>query len=153
MLSLLVLNLYLVDPSIHLLFLHCPVMRSNTLLLMLGIAMTGAGCSDGRPERIPVSGQVLIDGQPLEHGFVQVIPANDRAATGKLGPNGRFQLTTFETNDGCVPGTHPVAVIANESIDARSLRWHAPKSYMNPDVSQLVVDVKEATDSLKIELT
>ena len=46
-----------------------------------------------------------------------------------------------------------MAVIANESIDARSQRWHAPKSYMNPDVSQLVVDVKEATDPLKIELT
>jgi hypothetical protein len=153
MLSLRVLNLHVVDPSMHLILLRCPVMPSNTLLLILGISITGAGCSDGRPERIPVSGQVLIDGQPLEHGFVQVIPANDRAATGKLGPHGRFQLTTFETNDGCVPGTHPVAVIANESIDPQSQRWHAPKSYMNPDVSLLVVDVKEATDSLKIELT
>lgn len=129
-------------------------MISRTLIsLLLAASMTAVGCSDGRPQRFPVSGQVLIDGEPLEKGFVQVIPANDRAASGKLGPGGRFQLTTFEPNDGCVAGTHKVAVIGNESVDAQSQKWHAPKSYMDAENSGLTVTVSEEVTELKIELT
>jgi hypothetical protein len=100
-----------------------------------------------------VSGQVLIDGKPLEFGFVQVIPEGDRAAQGDIGPDGRFQLTTYETGDGCVPGKHKVRVVAKEETGPHSRRWHAPKDYMNPDKSGLTVDITEATDSLVIELS
>jgi hypothetical protein len=122
-------------------------------LLTVCLFMSTAGCGDGRTQRFPVSGQVTIDGVPLEHGFVQVIPANDRPATGKIGSDGRFQLTTYEPNDGCVPGTHKVAIIANETLDPRSQKWHAPKSYMDPTTSELEVTVTEATSPLKLELT
>mgnify|MGYP007123522310 FL=1 len=111
------------------------------------------GCSDGRSQRFPVAGQVLIDGEPLGYGFIQVIPANDRPATGIIGPDGRFQLTTFETNDGCVSGNHSVTVIANESLGATGQRWHAPKKYMDPSTSELQVNVEGATQSLTIELS
>jgi hypothetical protein len=96
---------------------------------------------------------VLIDGQPLEHGFIQVIPEGDRAAMGKLGPGGRFSLTTFEPDDGVVPGKHPVAVIASESLGAASQRWHAPKKYMDPTTSGLSVEVTAPTDALEINLS
>lgn len=110
------------------------------------------GCDD-RPRRVAASGRVLIDGKPLEYGFVQVVPEGDRPAIGQLGPGGRFTLTTFDENDGVVPGTHPVAVIAMESIDAVSQRWHAPKKYMSHETSGLTITVEEPTDSLEINLS
>ncbi|MCA9032121.1 MAG: hypothetical protein KDA66_14995 [Planctomycetaceae bacterium] len=123
------------------------------LLSSLAVMAVMPGCSDGRPKRVPVSGQVLIDGKPLEHGFVQVIPANDRAASGQIGSDGRFTLTTFTTDDGCVPGNHVVTIIANESIDPQSQRWHAPKKYCDPTTSDLKIDIVDATDDLVINIS
>ena len=122
-----------------------------TLIGVLGIILVG--CGDGRPRRVLVSGQVLIDGKPLEHGFVQVVPAGDRAANGKLGPGGRFTLETFDPKDGCVPGRHGVAIIGLESINAASQRWHAPKKYMTAETSGLHVNIEGPTDDLKIEIS
>ncbi|HPM79489.1 MAG TPA: hypothetical protein PLF81_02255 [Candidatus Anammoximicrobium sp.] len=96
---------------------------------------------------------MLIDGQPLTHGFVQVIPKGNRAATGEIGADGRFSLTTFTPGDGCVPGRHPAAVIATESINATSQRWHAPKKYADVTRSGLEVNVEKATDNLEIQLS
>lgn len=127
--------------------------RSRWLLWAVCVVVaSGCGGAD-RPERVKVSGQVLIDGQPLEHGFVQVTPAKARPSTGKLGPGGRFRLTTFEPDDGCVPGKHPVAVIGVQSVDGSSQRWHAPKKYSSAETSGLHVEIPQATDSLLINLT
>ena len=127
-------------------------MRRGLLIAILGVALCSSGCSN-RPKLIPVSGTVLIDGQPLTYGAVQVQPDDARAAYGKLGPDGRFTLTCYETNDGCVPGTHPVAVVAGEPAGANATRWLAPKKYSEAATSGLTVDIKEPTDKLVIQLT
>jgi hypothetical protein len=102
---------------------------------------------------VPVSGRVLIDGEPVEHGNIRIFPQDERAASGKLGPDGRFELTTYEKGDGCVLGTHAVTVNALEPIDANSQRWHAPEKYRNVETSGLTLEVTEATDNAVIELT
>lgn len=122
-------------------------------LLAAACAVALAGCGDRGPKLVPAAGIVLIDGKPLTHGVVQVVPAGGRAASGKIGPDGRFTLTTFRDNDGCYVGTHPVAVVANESIDGTSQRWHAPKKYVSADASGLTVTITGPTDDLKVELT
>ena len=127
-------------------------MRRITLTLLLSLALLPAGCDDG-PEIVPVSGQVLIDGKPLTHGFVQVGPKGYRPASGDIGPDGRFTLTTSEPGDGIVIGTHPAAVIGTESIDGTKQRWHAPRKYQDFSTSGLTVTVDGPTDSLKIELS
>lgn len=119
----------------------------------LGLAVSVAGCGDGRPERVPVSGRVLIDGEPLPLGVIQVIPADARVAQGKIGSDGRFELTTYEKGDGCVPGTHSVAVISREILNASAQRWLAPKKYTQPSTSELTVNIDGATDDLVVELT
>jgi hypothetical protein len=125
-----------------------------TFGLIIGVlTAVFSGCGDGLPARVPVAGRVLIDGQPVEHGFVQVIPRGDRAAVGELGPGGTFRLTTFEPNDGCVLGDHAVAVIGMESIDSSSQRWHAPKKYADPETSELRANIQGPTDSLEINLS
>jgi hypothetical protein len=111
------------------------------------------GCGDGRPRLIPVSGRVSIDGRPVEHGNIRVYPDSYRAASAKLGPGGRFELSTYEPGDGCLPGKHAVTVNALEVIDANSQRWHAPKNYRNVETSGLLIEIDNPTDSVKIELT
>lgn len=111
-----------------------------------------AGCGDGRPARVPVSGRVLIDGKPLSAGNIRVYPAANRAATAKIEPDGRFTLSTYEFGDGCVIGVHPVSVMGSTLLNARTMRWFAPKKYASAQTSGLVLDVKDPTDSAQIQL-
>ena len=129
------------------------VMRTVSVLFACIAVALLAGCGDGRPTRVPAGGRVLIDGKPLALGFVQVVPEGDRPATGKIGEDGRFSLTTFDENDGVVPGKHRVAVMAVEPIDGSSQRLHVPKKYNDPATSELQIEVTEPTDALEINLS
>lgn len=111
-----------------------------------------AGCGGGGPKIVPVSGTVTIDGQPLTYGHVQVLPDGWRPASGRLDGTGRFTLTTTTPNDGCAVGTHPVAVLAGESITPETMKWHAPSKYADVKTSNLTVTITGPTDDLKIEL-
>lgn len=119
--------------------------------LTLILALCAAGCSDGRPACVPVSGVVLVDGKPVTEGVVRIRPDGAASAAGRIGPDGRFTLTTFEEDDGCVLGTHPVEVFAFESRSG-GYYWHAPKKYSEPD-SGLKVTISGPTNDLKVELT
>ncbi|MEZ6064556.1 MAG: hypothetical protein R3B90_02350 [Planctomycetaceae bacterium] len=111
------------------------------------------GCGESRPGIVPIKGQVMIDGKPLTHGFIQVLPADARPASAKIGPDGRFTLSTFGEDDGCVPGTHPVTVVATESIDATSTKWHAPKAYADPATTNLKVNIAPGHEEITINLS
>lgn len=114
--------------------------------------LTLAGCGDGGPKIVPVSGFVTIDGRPLTYGHIQVIPTGWRPATGRIGGDGRFTLTTNVPNDGCAVGTHPVAILASEPVGPETLKWHAPQKYADIKTSNLTVTISGPTDDLKIEL-
>lgn len=121
-------------------------------LALAGCALL-AGCSDGRPTRVPISGRVLIDGQPLESGMIRFYPAENRAATGNIEPDGSFTLTTYELGDGCVLGQHPVIIMGTKVLNSRTVRWFAPKKYAGLETSGLVFDVTGPTDSAEFNLT
>jgi hypothetical protein len=112
-----------------------------------------AGCGDSGPKIVPASGIVLIDGQPLTYGHIQVLPDGWRPASAKIGPDGRFTLTTTVTGDGCAMGTHPVAILASESITPENTKWHAPKHYADAKTSTLTVTINGPTTDLKVELS
>lgn len=120
------------------------------LILWAGLGTTGC---ESKPRIVKVSGVVLIDGKPLTLGFVQVAPLGYRAASGKINPDGSFSLTTHAENDGCVVGTHPVAVIGLETLGPTSQKWHAPKKYNSTETSGLTITVDKPTTDLKINLT
>jgi hypothetical protein len=122
-------------------------------LLTMVTAVALLGCGDGRPTRAPVSGQVLIDGRPLEFGYVNFIPNEGRSSGAKLGPEGRFSLTCFEQNDGAIVGSHRVAVNAGEPVGADRIRWHAPKKYVDPASSGLIQEVPGPIEGLVIRLS
>lgn len=119
---------------------------------LLGIALVAGGCSDGRPTRVPVSGQVLFNGQPLQTGFVRVMPNEGRVAIGKLDKNGRFILTTYEKGDGCLPGTHSVEIhSADNSKEGFSIPL-IPLKYSKKATSGLSVTIDGPTEDLTFSL-
>lgn len=125
----------------------------TVLLAAAAVAVLAlAGCGDGGPKIVPVSGVVLLDGQPLTYGHIQVMPAGWRPASGRLDGSGRFTLTTTAPNDGCAVGTHPVVVLAGESLTPETMKWHAPSKYADVSTSNLTVTITGPTDDLKIEL-
>jgi len=111
-----------------------------------------SGCGETRPDRVPVSGQVLIDGKPLTCGHVRFVPEGARPSGGTIGPDGRFSLTCYDGEDGAVPGHHRIEVSASEPAPGGT-RWHAPKKYNRYETSGLETNVDGPTDSVTIELT
>jgi hypothetical protein len=118
------------------------------LLLLLPLL---AGCDD-RPRRVPVSGVVTIDGQPLDRGNIKFVPQNGRPSAGAIGEDGRFTLTCYDGNDGALLGTHRVQVASNRIISDSKIEWFAPPKYADFRTSEISVDITEPVEDLKIEL-
>jgi hypothetical protein len=112
-----------------------------------------AGCGDSLPERVPVSGRVMIDGQPLSQGAIMVAPQDERPSMGAIAADGSFTLSCYEKGDGAVPGTHKVSITATEPLNDRQVRWHAPKKYAHINTSGLTATIDGPTDDLVINLT
>ena len=123
------------------------------LLLLLSAQVTLSGCGDGRPKRLSVSGQVLIDGEPLTFGYIRFVPEGARPSGGRLDEQGRFTLSCYGENDGIIPGVHRVEVDASESLSSTKVKWHAPKKYFRYTNSGLTQEIGESTESLVIQLT
>lgn len=123
-----------------------------SIVLLAFALLSAAGCGDGKPKRVAVSGQVLIDGEPVKGGSIQFIPEGARPSSGDLDENGRFTLRCFDKDDGAVVGTHRVKIAAR-AMEGDKLRWYAPEEYADLDKADLTVEITEPTDSLVIELT
>jgi hypothetical protein len=127
--------------------------QTNALVILSICASLACGCGDGRPKRVPVSGKVLIDGEPLKFGAVVFAPETGRASTGPLDANGHFSLTCYTQNDGALLGKHRVQVLGTEQVDVTTARVHAPKKYAALETSGLSEEITGPTDSLVINLT
>lgn len=111
-----------------------------------------SGCGD-RPTLVPVSGRVLIDGQPLTYGSVRFLPPNSRLSSGSLDSEGRFTLTCMVEGDGAVLGPHAVEVLAMEHISDTKMKWLVPKKYSDASTSGLTREITGPTEDVLIELT
>jgi hypothetical protein len=79
--------------------------------MLVWAAAVGGGCGPSRPARIPITGLVTFDGEPLAGASVTLVPvAGGRPATGATDAAGRFSLTTFGGQDGVIPGGYDAAV-------------------------------------------
>lgn len=121
-----------------------------------------AGCSDGKPRRYPVRGQVKFsDGTPLRRGTVEFQSIGQdppMTATGSIRPEGMFELETFGGNDGAIAGKHRVVVVGDDEIGTREERpWRIPKSLVHPrhgsfKTSGLEVTVEPKSNTVTIEV-
>lgn len=117
------------------------------------ISLLLAGCGDGRPERVKVSGRVLIDGKPLSYGTIRFVPEGARPSYARIGQDGSFTLTCFGDEDGIIPGTHRVEINAGEALSETKVKWHAPGKYASYKTSGITETIEKSTDSLTIELS
>lgn len=109
-----------------------------------------AGCNDGRPKRVTVSGQALIDGAPLAFGSVRFIPVGGgRPSVADLGPDGRFDFG----KEGVVAGKQRIEIIASEQVGPAGYRWHAPEKYASYATSGLEQDISQPTNDLVLTLS
>lgn len=76
------------------------------------------GC-DGRPSRVPVTGNVTYEGQPVKEGTIIFEVAGNRPAEGKIVDGKIVDVFTFEPGDGgAIPGKAKVAVYATGAAPA-----------------------------------
>lgn len=125
----------------------------------LVLSLSAIGCGPTRPAVVPAAGIVTLDGKPLVGGFIRLVPAASRPATGEIGPDGRFTLGTFAAADGCVPGTHGVEVIGPlptggetaAAVPAPTVT--VPARYRDAQTSGLTITITGPTRDLSISLS
>ncbi len=117
-----------------------------------------AGCGDGRPQRVVVTGTVRYNGTPVEGAHVMFTPTGARPASARTDAEGRFELRTFDPADGAVVGTHLVTIAKmgstnpNDPYAARSSSL--PERYRRTETSGLTAEVTaEGENDFTFELT
>jgi hypothetical protein len=84
------------------------------LLLTLGAVL---GCGQDGPTLAKVRGTVTYKNAPLKFGSVVFQPEKGKLASGKIQPDGTFELTTNTPGDGAVVGTHRIRVVSSSNQD------------------------------------
>jgi hypothetical protein len=141
-------------------------------LQILAWALFGAsvGCADGTlPDMVPIHGSVSYRGRPLDHGTVIFLPTTGtRQASGEIGRDGMYQLTTLEKGDGAQFGEYKIVIHSLEAHPGEPTRMEyeeaaqrglqrkqqVPLKYTSPETTPLevMVDVKHSGTE-NIELT
>jgi hypothetical protein len=86
------------------------------LAALLLLAIAGCGGGSEQLEVVPVSGVVMYKGNPVSGAQVSfVAEGSPRPATGVTNDKGEFQLSTYDVNDGAVPGEHTITVAKFQS--------------------------------------
>jgi hypothetical protein len=128
---------------------------------MLLAACLLSGCSDsGRVPTFPAGGIVrFADGQPLSGGSIICESPQGLSARGKIDATGKFQLGTYELDDGAVEGKHLVAISPKLSAERErdAAKRTAPAMlddrYANAQTSGIEIDVKaDGENQFQIEL-
>ena len=92
------------------------------------------GCGS-QPQTFPVHGRVVFkDGTPVRFGSIETLSVEKRVnARGTIRPDGTFSLTTYENDDGAVPGEHRVVIIQTTTVPLAVLAPTSTKHTHSPD--------------------
>ncbi len=133
----------------------------------LGIFLAGCGGVAGRPPLGRVSGKVTYNGQPVTTGSVIFTPSKSdnggHIATGPIGSDGSYSLTTFDTGDGAVIGQHVVTVESREKMSGPPMdkqgritykpsKMTVPDKYTNPEKTPFRYTVEPSGNTINLEL-
>lgn len=149
------------------------ISRSRFGLTIVALVIC-SGCADSNKlDRVPVTGRVTLDGNPLEEATILFRPETGRSGRGKI-ENGIIVSTgTYDIDDGVVPGNHKIAIqpipdipinpaglIDGDPSQARPQRprrenrsVRIPSKYGNFDRSGLTAEITNGDNELTIELT
>lgn len=128
------------------------------LLMALG---SFAGCSDGRPSLVPVSGKVTLNGAPLAGALIGFEPDGidgyNRPSISTTDSSGNFVVGTYDKADGMPAGKYKVTVLKKEvvgkvpenfntedtaaNVQPVRYQWTVPRKYSTSADSGLTVEV------------
>lgn len=101
-----------------------PLRKLNPLFCLAGLTLlVTAGCGgsgDSNPPTYPVSGVVTYQGAPVEGATVafSTITEPIQSSSGVTDSEGRYQLSTFNADDGAQPGNYKIRVFKYERSEA-----------------------------------
>lgn len=140
-------------------------MNARQTLVLLAASFAMSGCGPGyQLDTGKVTGQVTIDDQPVTKGFVVFVPPTGRRASGPIGPDGQFSLTTYRTDDGAIVGPHSVGIVAYDDMDQYYKAFFddtgdyempkavVPEQYGDPFSSGLTYEVKAGRNQADFHL-
>lgn len=132
-----------------------------SLLVVVVTFGTLAGCGDGRPSLVPVSGSVTLNGTPLEGALIGFEPDGidgySRPSSATTDSSGKFVVGTYDKADGMPKGKYKVTVLKKEvvgklpenfnsedtaaNVQPVKYQWTVPQKYATAANSGLTVDV------------
>lgn len=126
-------------------------------LILITLAICSIGCGSAGPSPVDVSGNISIDGKPLNQGAIIFTDAKGKRAYGEIHSDGSFVVGQV------VPGEFRVAVnvpkrrrVANQESDrergARPQPVSIPNRYGDVDSSGLQFEITPESHDLNIEL-
>lgn len=134
--------------------IHLSARKAAVLVLFLALA---TGCGKG-PKTAVVRGTVTYKGKPVPNGTVNFVPASGPSATGEIGSDGSFQLTTFRKGDGAVLGEHKVVIVAMQKNDPNVEAFTplpppiVPIKYTSLATTDLKAEVKDQENTINFDL-
>ena len=129
-------------------------LRLCVLAIFLCASAAPVGCNrSSNPDLVPVEGTVTLNGGAMPEGGqgnVTFSPADGKGntATGLMDADGNYRMSTFEPDDGVLPGAYNVTVVwvSRGSGDPKTGVLTPPASminerYSNPETSGLTAKV------------
>jgi hypothetical protein len=136
-----------------------PVPMARWTALAATVVLLLSGCSSGRPKTAIVRGTITYKGKPVPNGTVSFIPTSGPAATGEIGPDGSYTLTTFRPGDGAILGTHKVVIAAMQDMAGRLPEDRnplpppiVPDKYTSIGTTDLKADVEDKENIINFDL-
>lgn len=137
----------------------------HLLLPLLAVSLATSACGGGGERLYPVHGQVFYEGKPADGAIVFFHPQSDPAVqadpegvhpstvvlpSGKVGPDGSFELTTYNRGKGAPAGRYVVTVswIRSTGPADDDEQYLLPAHYLNPATSALPVEIKDDDNKL-----
>jgi len=122
------------------------------LLLFVGgipFLAVATGCSNGT---YPVHGSIVYtDGSPakeLAGGAVELDSLEQPiSARGSIDEEGKFVISTFEAEDGAVPGKHRVLIVSRQATGDEPVGKVIDSKYQSFETSELELEVTPGTNT------
>lgn len=128
-------------------------------LLLVATLLALPGCNSG-PRTFPVHGKVTYKGKPVPNGTVLFTPLTvGPTATGEIGKDGSYSLTTYKPGDGAVVGKYKVTIVAMEDMTGRLPEDRnplpppiIPDKYSTLGTTDLTGEVNEGENTINFDL-
>ncbi len=133
---------------------------SCTIFILVMVLSQLTGCGDGRPQRFPVAGTLIVGEKQFRlpddfEGGVAAIGfyprEKGRACYANIEADGTFVVGNFETDDGMPLGTYDVEVQIFQTVGEKTRRL-IPMKYESVKTSGLVTTIGKETTNITLEL-